>query len=281
MLTKSSQQYHSALVLLHRPFVNYKSIGGFGTQHDPLSLLFEHGVYIAQAFIQSAHQYNIRKSFITALQHAGAAISAFITILVYLKDRKKRYFAMRYLLFMSTMLEELSYTYQHALHMHSLVLEMSQQKDWINEYQNLDKEFKHDCEDLRHLTVDRWNSDTEKTQCEPMNKRRKFNSKNLPSVDDGVIDDSVNSDTFPTTWPTASPRVPRVHQLSWNPGQESIEPDRGSCSADETCDKTGQTPECFLAGSFDISTEDWENLPVLPLPVETRGYDFSFEYPAS
>ena len=242
LLTNSSQQYHSALVLLYRPFVNYKSVGAFGSWHDPLTSLFERGVCITQAFIQSAHRYSIRQSFITALQHAGAAISAFITILVYVKDRKKRYYAMRYLLFMSRILEELSHTYRHALHMHRLVLEMSQQKEWFNEYQNLDEEFKHDCEDLQHFTVDGYNSSTENTEPKPMKKRRKVGSPNLPSIDDGVIDDSASSDTFRTTWPS------------------------------------GQMSESFLAGSFDISTEGWENLPVLPLSLETRGYDFSFEY---
>ncbi|KIW36736.1 uncharacterized protein PV06_11032 [Exophiala oligosperma] len=275
------QQYHSALVLLYRPFVNSKSVRALGTRHDPLSLLLEHGVCIAQAFVQSAHQYNIQQSFISSLQHAGTAISAFITTLVYLEDRKKRYSAMRYLLFMSTMLEELSHTYQHALHMHRLVLEVSQQREWINEYQSLDAEFNQDFEDLRHFTVKLGSPTSENTQPGPMNKRRKLNSPNLSGVDDGTIDDSTNSNTFCTTWATASSRVSHVQRLSGSAGQESLKPARESCSPDERCDKNGKTSECFLAESFDISTEDWENLPILPLPVDTRGYDFSFEYPTS
>ena len=172
-LMASSQQYHTALVFLYRPFIEYDNWSPHGTIRDPVESILENGITIARIFMQSSRQYDVRQSFVTAMQHAGVAVSALITSLAYVNDPERRYTAMRHLLFMYTILQELAYTYRHALDMHKVVATVLQQTEWENEYRTLEQKFKRDQESAPHIPARRGSCNIEnKTDTQMMNKRR-------------------------------------------------------------------------------------------------------------
>lgn len=120
------QQYHAALILLHRPFAMYEepagsdsddSTGGGPDNHfSALSrtVCTKHAIRVARIFWQHRQRFDTRQIFVTGLQHAGTAATALVAALAFLKDACDRNNNMQYLECLSAALQDMAYTYQPA-----------------------------------------------------------------------------------------------------------------------------------------------------------------------
>ncbi|KAF2465280.1 uncharacterized protein BDR25DRAFT_239858 [Lindgomyces ingoldianus] len=124
------QQYHSSLILLHRPFAMYEDHGhqnyeGSGPD-DHFSALSrtvctKHAIRVARIFWQHRQRFDTRQIFITGLQHAGTAATALVAALAFIKDPADRSNNMQYLECLSAALQDMAYTYQPAERMSTVL----------------------------------------------------------------------------------------------------------------------------------------------------------------
>ncbi|EME41414.1 hypothetical protein DOTSEDRAFT_176530 [Dothistroma septosporum NZE10] len=94
------QQYHTNLILLHRPFARYDD--GAGVETEGISALDNHfsqasraictqsAVATARLFWQHREKFDGKQIFCTGMQHAGTAATALIAALAYLPDSADR-----------------------------------------------------------------------------------------------------------------------------------------------------------------------------------------------
>ncbi|KAF2013892.1 hypothetical protein BU24DRAFT_483721 [Aaosphaeria arxii CBS 175.79] len=124
------QQYHSSLILLHRPFAMYEdhnSQGYEGTGPDDhfsalsRTVCTKHAIRVARIFWQHRQRFDTRQIFVTGLQHAGTAATALVAALAFIKDPSDRANNMQYLECLSAALNDMAHTYQPAERM-SVVL---------------------------------------------------------------------------------------------------------------------------------------------------------------
>lgn len=120
------QQYHAALILLHRPFAMYEEpaasdsedSGGGGPDNHFSALsrtvCTKHAIRVARIFWQHRQRFDTRQIFVTGLQHAGTAATALVAALAFLKDASDRSNNMQYLECLSAALQDMAYTYQPA-----------------------------------------------------------------------------------------------------------------------------------------------------------------------
>lgn len=119
------QQYHSNLILLHRPFALYSESQSPTTQRDlgaPESKIpatsrrvsTRHAIQIARIFWQHRQKFDHRKVFVTGMQHAGTASVALISALATISQPASRESNMQYLDLLYTSLSEMSFIYQPA-----------------------------------------------------------------------------------------------------------------------------------------------------------------------
>jgi len=121
------QQYHAALILLHRPFAMYEEpassdsedgvgTGGPDSHFSALSrtVCTKHAIRVARIFWQHRQRFDTRQIFVTGLQHAGTAATALVAALAFLKDASDRNNNMQYLECLSAALQDMAYTYQPA-----------------------------------------------------------------------------------------------------------------------------------------------------------------------
>ncbi|KAH7121057.1 fungal-specific transcription factor domain-containing protein [Dendryphion nanum] len=124
------QQYHSSLILLHRPFAMYEDQTPQGYEgsgpDDHFSALSrtvctKHAIRVARIFWQHRQRFDTRQIFVTGLQHAGTAATALVAALAFIKDPNDRNNNMQYLECLSAALQDMGLTYQPASRM-SVVL---------------------------------------------------------------------------------------------------------------------------------------------------------------
>ncbi|PVH95805.1 hypothetical protein DM02DRAFT_689316 [Periconia macrospinosa] len=126
------QQYHSSLILLHRPFALYEDQssqdqeGGGNGAGDHFSALSrtvctKHAIRVAKIFWQHRQRFDTKRIFVTGLQHAGTAATALVAALAFIKDPNDRNNNMQYLECLSASLNDMGQTYQPAERM-SVVL---------------------------------------------------------------------------------------------------------------------------------------------------------------
>ncbi|RVX71598.1 hypothetical protein B0A52_03782 [Exophiala mesophila] len=122
------QQYHVAMILLHRPFARYDEIqpvaDGNMEDYEPQpnmhmssmsrSICTQHAVRVARIFWQHRQRFDTRHIFVTGMQHAGTAAIALIAALASLKDSSSRDANMHYLECLAAALQDMSETFQPA-----------------------------------------------------------------------------------------------------------------------------------------------------------------------
>lgn len=120
------QQYHAALILLHRPFAMYEepaasdsedsTAGGPDNHFSALSrtVCTKHAIRVARIFWQHRQRFDTRQIFVTGLQHAGTAATALVAALAFIKEASDRSNNMQYLECLSAALQDMAYTYQPA-----------------------------------------------------------------------------------------------------------------------------------------------------------------------
>jgi hypothetical protein len=117
------QQYHAALILLHRPFAMYEEPTADGQEGQvpdnhfsalSRTVCTKHAIRVARIFWQHRQRFETRHCFITGLQHAGTAATALVAALAYIKDSNDRHNNMQYLDCLTSALQDLAYTYHPA-----------------------------------------------------------------------------------------------------------------------------------------------------------------------
>ncbi|KAF2708012.1 hypothetical protein K504DRAFT_381615 [Pleomassaria siparia CBS 279.74] len=124
------QQYHSSLILLHRPFAMYEDqdqVGYEGSGPDDhfsaLSRMVctKHAIRVARIFWQHRQRFDTKQIFVTGLQHAGTAATALVAALAFIKDPNDRNNNMQYLECLSASLQDMALTYQPAERMSTVL----------------------------------------------------------------------------------------------------------------------------------------------------------------
>jgi hypothetical protein len=115
------QQYHAVLILLHRPFARYDDetadIGALDKHFSKASRIIctKSAISIAKLFWQHrAQNFDGKKIFSTAMQHAGVAATALIAALAYMPDVADRNNNMQYLEVLHAALQDMTYASQPA-----------------------------------------------------------------------------------------------------------------------------------------------------------------------
>ncbi|KAF1978720.1 hypothetical protein BU23DRAFT_563628 [Bimuria novae-zelandiae CBS 107.79] len=117
------QQYHSSLILLHRPFAMYDDQSSQGYEgngpDDHFSRLSrtvctKHAIRVARIFWQHRQRFDTKQIFVTGLQHAGTAATALVAALAFIKNETDRNNNMQYLECLSAALNDMAVTYQPA-----------------------------------------------------------------------------------------------------------------------------------------------------------------------
>ncbi|KAF2492446.1 hypothetical protein BU16DRAFT_466772, partial [Lophium mytilinum] len=125
------QQYHSALILLHRPFAMYEDsqqaddeASGPDSHFSALSrtVCTKHAIRVARIFWQHRQRFDTKQIFVTGMQHAGTAATALVAALAFIKDPVDRANNMQYLECLSAALQDMACTFQPAERM-SVVLQ--------------------------------------------------------------------------------------------------------------------------------------------------------------
>ncbi|UJO20377.1 Nitrogen assimilation transcription factor nirA [Fulvia fulva] len=118
------QQYHTTLILLHRPFARYDDDAVSET--DEVSALDSHfsqasraictqsAVATAQLFWHHRQKFDGRQIFCTGMQHAGTAGTALIAALAYIPDATDRNNNMQYLEVLHLALLDMAHNYVPA-----------------------------------------------------------------------------------------------------------------------------------------------------------------------
>ena len=124
------QQYHSSLILLHRPFAMYEDHQNQGYEgsgpDDHFSALSrtvctKHAIRVARIFWQHRQRFDNKQIFVTGLQHAGTAATALVAALAFIKDPNDRNNNMQYLECLSAALHDMAFTYQPAQRMSTVL----------------------------------------------------------------------------------------------------------------------------------------------------------------
>lgn len=134
------QQYHAALILLHRQFAQYDNIvsGTPGDEAEENQKTHLNGHLaalsrdvctasagkIAQIFWQSKQYYASSKIFITGLQHAGTAALALVAAIASSKDTVTYDTNRKYLEVLAAAIEDMCETYQPAERMSTVLKEV-------------------------------------------------------------------------------------------------------------------------------------------------------------
>ena len=287
MLIVFSQQYHAALILLHEPFAVHGVKQPQGSRPTALESCLENGISIARIFMHSRRRFDVRRSFINAMQHAGLAASALITSLAFLKNPQKRSSAMRHLLFMSTILQELAQTYRPAMRMHKVVDTVLKQAELGAGYIGLEQDFRYDEDRGQHIPVRRDSSSIEeRTAPQTTSKRRMVEQFQFAEGDrrglGDVVSDTLHSDSLDDS----------VDALLQNVSVQGALYNRAASS--ETChDKLGvdqgsrpsamgaqeqQWSQYPLTEPFHPSLADWEQLSSFPENMEMPDMASPFKF---
>jgi hypothetical protein len=131
------QQYHCSLILLHRPWAKYEdptpANSDDGQDDDPYmsisdnhsfmsrSICTRQAIRVARIFWHHRQRFNTRRIFVTGIQHAGTAATALVAALAFIKNPNDRKVNIQYLECLASALGDMSYTYQPAASMSSIL----------------------------------------------------------------------------------------------------------------------------------------------------------------
>jgi hypothetical protein len=131
------QQYHCSLILLHRPWARYEdptppssedgqdddSYPNVDDNHSFMSrsICTRQAIRVARIFWHHRQRFDTRRIFVTGIQHAGTAATALVAALAFIKNVNDRKNNMQYLECLASALHDMSYTYQPAASMSSIL----------------------------------------------------------------------------------------------------------------------------------------------------------------
>ncbi|KAH7561625.1 hypothetical protein BM1_02729 [Bipolaris maydis] len=121
------QQYHSSLILLHRPFALYDDQASNENEPDDhfstlsRTVCTKHAIRVARIYWQHRQRFDTKQIFITGMQHAGTAATALVAALAFIKDPVSRANNMQYLECLAAALSDMAYTYQPAERMSTVL----------------------------------------------------------------------------------------------------------------------------------------------------------------
>lgn len=131
------QQYHCSLILLHRPWAKYEdptppssddghdeeSFMNVDDNHSFMSrsICTRQAIRVARIFWHHRQRFDTRRIFVTGIQHAGTAATALVAALAFIKNVNDRKNNMQYLECLASALQDMSYTYQPAASMFSIL----------------------------------------------------------------------------------------------------------------------------------------------------------------
>ncbi|KAJ9658282.1 hypothetical protein H2201_007841 [Coniosporium apollinis] len=124
------QQYHSALILLHRPLATYEEPSGSDSEDNGPENHFsalsratctKHAIRVARIFWTHRQRFDTKLIFCTGMQHAGTAATALVAALAFIKDSSDRNNNMQYLECLSAALQDMAHAYQPAERMSTVL----------------------------------------------------------------------------------------------------------------------------------------------------------------
>ncbi|CAG8951391.1 hypothetical protein HYFRA_00007303 [Hymenoscyphus fraxineus] len=131
------QQYHCSLILLHRPWARYDDStppnSDDGSDEDTYmnvddnhsfmsrSICTRQAIRVARIFWHHRQRFDTRLISITGIQQAGTAATALVAALAFIKNVNDRKYNMQYLECLASALDDMSYTYQPAASMSSIL----------------------------------------------------------------------------------------------------------------------------------------------------------------
>jgi hypothetical protein len=131
------QQYHCSLILLHRPWAKYEdpptpdsedgndeeTFMNVDDNHSFMSrsICTRQAIRVARVFWHHRQRFNTRRIFVTGIQHAGTAATALVAALAFIKNVNDRTNNMQYLECLALALYDMSFTYQPAASMSSIL----------------------------------------------------------------------------------------------------------------------------------------------------------------
>ena len=131
------QQYHCSLILLHRPWARYEdptppssddghdeeNFMNVDDNHSFMSrsICTRQAIRVARIFWHHRQRFDTRRIFVTGIQHAGTAATALVAALAFIKNVNDRNNNMQYLECLASALQDMSYTYQPAASMSSIL----------------------------------------------------------------------------------------------------------------------------------------------------------------
>ncbi|KAF2138300.1 uncharacterized protein K452DRAFT_301259 [Aplosporella prunicola CBS 121167] len=116
------QQYHSILILLHRPFARYDDPVSYDSQEitpdnipaQSRKACTSHAIAVAKNYWVYRQRFNVKQMFCAGMQTAGTACTALVAELAAIKDIKERSPIMKYLKCMAVVLQDMSFIFQPA-----------------------------------------------------------------------------------------------------------------------------------------------------------------------
>jgi hypothetical protein len=120
------QQYHCAMILLHRPFTLYPSSEASATSKIPherndtlLSTLSRqvcttHAIQVAHIFAEHKKKFETRTLFGSCIHHAGTASTSLIAALLHSTDQEERKEYLQHLECLATAMSDMASTYKSA-----------------------------------------------------------------------------------------------------------------------------------------------------------------------
>lgn len=131
--------------MLHRPFIDQAGLGDYSSSYtsrstpllNPADVCLESGLQLARIFEVSRTRFDVRQSFIMAMQQAGTGVIALIEGIARSGSARERQKPMRHLLFLRSVLYELGHVYQHASRMSRVVDMVLEESGWEAEFRAL------------------------------------------------------------------------------------------------------------------------------------------------
>lgn len=213
------QQYHCSLILLHRPWAKYEdpptpdsedesdeeALMNIDDNHSFMSrsICTRQAIRVARIFWHHRQRFNTRQIFVTGIQHAGTAATALVAALAFIKNVKDRKNNMQYLECLALALYDMSFTYQPAASMSSILQAV------MLELQNASA--KTPPPDQRYLRGDNVTIPARRESTNETDEHRIFKKRQL----------SCSSVTRPNTFPSSTPSIPPLNDFSKTPASKS------------------------------------------------------------
>ncbi|KAI9812436.1 MAG: hypothetical protein M1827_004667 [Pycnora praestabilis] len=134
------QQFHSALILLHRPFATYEHSypkiedeSDIDINHFSLlsrSICFDNATRLARIFRFHRERFDTRQIFVTGLHHAGTAATALVAGITLIQDPKDRVEPLQHLQCLDDALQDMSHAYAPAERLSNILSNVMRESAW-------------------------------------------------------------------------------------------------------------------------------------------------------